>query len=235
MRHLASFLLLLVSLPLCAACTSGPPPFTRAPGVVASPDPGTATLVVLWPSTSCDPGGYVTLVTADGHFLGNVGPGAQLRTTVPAGETTVLAWNQLMEESGAGVERLTVPVVRGRLARGLTYYVRVAEGEWDEGGPRELRSWRSGARVCAMTPGRAMTSALEAVTASTAPPGQLAAWTAELRTLVPDRDAGQAWLDARREVVEIHRSLALQRYDRLRPQGRRMATLEPGDGVPASP
>ena len=227
--------MLLSTLPVCVACTSGPPPFTRTPGVVASPDPGTATLVVLWPSTSCDPGGYVTLATGDGRFLGNVGVGTQLRTSVSAGETTLVAWNELQEESGAGLEPTTVPVVRATFAQGLTYYVRVAEGEWDEAGPREIVRGRYGTHVCLMTPGRAMSSALVAVTASTPPSTQLAAWTAELRAIVPDREAGQAWLDARREVVRAHRLLALERYDRLRPAARRLATLEPGDGVPASP
>src|SRR5581483_9068768 len=87
------------------------------------------------PMTSCDPAGYITLVTGDGRFVGNVARGSQLHVTLPAGETTVLGWNETMEVATGSTNVEAVPVLHASLRAGSTYYVRMAFGEWDASGP----------------------------------------------------------------------------------------------------
>ena len=71
------------------ACGTYRPPFTQ-PSSTGAPESQAATVVFLWPSTSCDPGGYYTLATTDGRFVGNVSVGKQLRAALAPGEYTIV-------------------------------------------------------------------------------------------------------------------------------------------------
>ncbi len=225
-----------------AACVTGgcatyAPPFTRtAPASVAAMQPGAgrASVVFLWPSLGCDPGGYYTLATTAGLFLGNVSTGTQLRVELPAGEHTIMGWNPQQEEALGEWREEPVPVLRARIAPGRTYYVRLAFGEWDrQGPPVPFKSTQTPQRGCIM-PGLVMTSALLTMTPTSPYRSELPAWMGTLATALPDRTAGQAWLDGRRDVLEAHRALAEQRLQGLRPQALKLATLEADDGVTVS-
>jgi hypothetical protein len=227
----------LASLGVLAGCSPYRPPFTQAAmptSVVAAPASGEATVVFLWPEASCDPPGFVTLATGDGRFVGNLIRGSQISARIPAGPTTIVGWDDLMEEVSQGTDRTTVPVLHAELAAGRTYYVRLAFGEWDARGPLERDHWarpRRGMpqRLCAMFRDQA-TMAL--VTLSPARDGwaNVADWAMSLPVLVPDREAGQAWLDASRAALAIHLAVGEARFGDLREAGRRLATLQAEDG-----
>jgi hypothetical protein len=189
--------------------------------------------VFLWPSTSCDPGGYYTLVTADGRFVGNVAAGTQLRAIVPSGEYTLLGWNASREEAQGPTNKGSVPVLHARLLEGRTYYVRMVFGEWDDRGPVEVFGSRSAMPLC-MAPDHNMSSAMVKLTPASALWKELPTWTADLEAVVPDNAQGQAWLNNNRDVVGSHRELAEGRFEGFRPVARRMATIEADDGVPTS-
>jgi hypothetical protein len=227
------FVVLACSAATGGACGSYRPPFTQAPSA-SLPADGQATLVFLWPLSSCDPGGYYTLATTDGRFVGNVAPGAQLRAKVAAGHVTVVGWNELEEVDRGAVSTGAVSVLRANLSAGRTYYVRMASGEWEDEGPRQITRGRFGAGTRCIFPGSRMTSAMVAVTPTSADWKQLAERMAELEPMVPDAPAGQAWLDANRDVLEYHRAVAQARYAGLRPDAKRMATIDAEDGVTAS-
>ena len=218
------------ALGMLAACVSSyRPPFT-ASGATARADAHDATVVFLWPTTSCDPGGYYTLATFDGHFVGNIATGTQLRVALPAGEHTILGWNQAQDEARGEVVPASVGVLRASLAEGRTYYVRVSFGEWDARGPNELVG--RGHSLC-VAPDKSMTSALVTVTPVSDAWLDLPAWTADLASLSPDRAAGQAWLDAHRGDLAVRRAIAEGRFEWLRPRAKKLATVEAGDGQPA--
>jgi hypothetical protein len=221
------------------ACAPYRPPFTQArvtPGANARDDQQ-ATLVFLWPVTSCDPGGYYTLATADGRFVGNVSRGTQLRVAMPAGAHTIVAWNELQEQAGGAVAKSAVSVLRARVSAGRTYYVRMAFGEWDSHGPREAYAGRvggTGSRWVCMAPGLSMTSAMVVLSPGSPSWNELPGWTGQLEAIVPDVAAGQAWLDGNRDVLQYHRAIGEGRFEGLNPLGRRLATLETDDGVVTS-
>ena len=229
--------LLLVALSV-TACAAYRPPFTQG-GPVAPSAPGEATVVFLWPMTSCDPAGYFTVATAGGRFVGNVARGTQLRASLPAGATTFLAWNADIEGTAGASSRETVPVLQADLREGRTYYVRMALGEWEADGP-PLPGMRAGTIVtrgrtytanhCIEVP-QSMTSAMIALSPRADAWKELPAWTSHLALLTPDSAAGQAWLDAQREVLAYHVSVAVDRYAGLRPAARKLATMAAEDGV----
>jgi hypothetical protein len=206
-----------------------------ASGAGVQPGAGRASVVFLWPSLGCDPGGYYTLATTTGLFLGNVSTGTQLRVEMPAGDHTIMGWNAQQEDALGEWREEPVPVLRARIAAGRTYYVRLGFGEWDKQGPPvPFKTTQTPQRGCIM-PGLVMTSALLTMTPASPYWGELPVWTATLATAVPDRAAGQAWLDGHRDVLEAHRALAEQRLLGLRPQALKLATLEAGDAVAIAP
>jgi hypothetical protein len=215
---------------LLASCAAYRPPFVQASSASGPADAHQATLVFLWPVTSCDPGGYYTLATTDGRFVGTVSAGKQLRAEVPPGSFTVVAWNDQEEQARGAMNKGAVSVLRATLSEGRTYYVRMAFGEWDNKGPRDVYAVRSAKRLC-IAPDHVMTSAMVALTPASEAWKDLSAWTADLDALAPDRAAGQAWLDGNRGVVESHREIGEGRFEGLRPEARKMATLEAEDGV----
>ncbi len=223
---------------LTSACAPSLPPFS-APASQSSPrsraEAGAASMVFLWPSLGCDPGGYYTLATTGGVFLGNVSAGTQLRAELPAGEHTVMGWNTLQEDALGEWREEPVPVLRATVAAGRTYYVRLGFGEWDRHGPPvSFDSTPAPLRRCVM-PDMVMTSALVTMTPASPYWRELPTWSAGLPAAVPDRAAGQAWLDGHGDVLEAHRALAAQRLHDLRPQALRLATLGVDDGSALSP
>jgi hypothetical protein len=226
-----------LSLACVVSCAAYRPPFTQA--VKASPpaDDQQATLVFLWPTTSCDPGGYVVLATEDGRFLGTVSSGTQLHTTIPPGPAAIVGWNEPQEKARGSLTKLAVSVLHGTVSPGHTYYVELEFGEWDDRGPREayhMQIAQPGTRAC-ISPDHVMSTALVNITPTSKAWKDLAQWGIELDGLVPDRVAGQAWLDARRGELQDHRTMAEERFAGLRPRARRMATLGAEDGVSSSP
>ncbi len=194
-------------------------------------------MVFLWPSLGCDPGGYYTLATTAGVFLGNISAGTQLRVQLPAGDYTVMGWNTLQEEAVGEWSEEPVPVLRARIAPGRRYYVRLGFGEWDRRGPPAppFKSAQTPLRYCIMVPGMVMTSALLTMKPASQYWSELPAWMAALRTAVPDRAAGQAWLDGHGDQLQAHRALAELRLQGLRPTALKLATLAVDDGIALSP
>jgi hypothetical protein len=222
----------LASLAGDASCASYHPPFTHPSNVAAPTDPRDATLVFLWPLSSCDPGGYYTLASTDGRFIGTVSEGTQLRVVVPAGDCTVIGWDELEEQASGGVADRTVPLVRASLSAGYTYYVRMVFGEWDDPRPANAQSTRTTQRKC-FAPGLNMTSAMAAVRPTSTVWTLLSDWTIGLQRIDADHAAGQVWLDEHRDVFEYHRTVATRRFEALGAEGQRMATVNVDDGVPA--
>jgi len=235
LRHAA--LLPVLTLLASAACARWEAPYTRPAATAApAPSPDRASVVFVWASSSCDPGGYYTLATADGRFVGNVASGTRLRAELAPGETTIVGWNPV-EEEFRPVEPATVPVLHATLLAGREYTVRLAMGEWDQRGPVSYFGRDRGTtfpmRACSLVaPAKAITSAMVSLPAGSAPWNDLrASAPTTLRALAPDQAAGQAWLDAHRELLDVHRVIAEARFDQLRPEGRRLGTVEPEDGA----
>ncbi len=237
---------LLERLPLAlvafVACSPFRPPFTQPEGAGVQTDAHQATLVFLWPPTSCDPAGHLTLATADGQFLGNISRGSRLSVLVPAGERTVVAWNDVMEAvTNGAVSLATTPALHVDLREGRTYYARIAFGEWTEEGP-PIRGRLEGTLVvrrnqyysrrwCVAVP-EGTTSSILAVSPALAGWDDLPEWMNELEEMVPDSVAGQTWLDRHRALLEAHSAIGHDHFVGLRPEAKRLATLEPADGEP---
>jgi hypothetical protein len=214
----------LCAIPLLVACANAPPPHTRAAPQRADPPSGYAAVTFLWPPTSCDPAGYYTVASGDGYFAGNVGRGERLTVFVPAGSHTFLAWNPVLESKALPPQfprPVDVAVLRAELAPGASYVARLAFGEWDELGPRELVSRRTGMRHCwSREPAFVALDPRDARAAA-----DVSEWLAELAPTAPDLAAGQAALRANAEDWELHKGLAEVRLRRLRPEARALATL----------
>jgi len=207
-----------------AGCAASLPPYTHAASDGGA-DANAAVVVFVWPRSTCDPGGYYTLATADGRFIGSVSDGTILRATLPPGEYAIVGWNELQEESAGGIADEVVPVLQARLAAGGTYYVRMAFGEWGPRGPVDVFARRTGRRLCFKRNGLSPTSAMVALTPSTEEWGDLPEWRGKLAWIAPD-PAGQAWLEGHRDVLASHAAVGAGRFARLRDDARRMATIE---------
>lgn len=205
-------------------CGTSLPPFTQ-PSREAGADADKALVVFVWPHSTCDPGGYYTLATDDGRFIGNMSAGTNLRASLPPGEFTVVGWDPLQEESSGEMFEDAVPVLRAHLAAGRTYYVRMAFGEWNSRGPVDVFAPRTSRRLCFRRAGMSPTSAMVALTPDAPEWPELAEWRRELAWVTPD-PAGQGWLDAHRDALASHAAVAVKRFGRLRDDARRMATIE---------
>jgi hypothetical protein len=220
------------SAPFLGACAPTRPPFTAA-SVPSAADPHAATVVFLWPSTSCDTGGYYTLADADGKFVGNIAAGTQLTVPMAAGDHTLVGWNGSHAEADDAASMVSVPVLHATLEEGRTYYVRLAFGEWDDKGPRQMHMIRTARRVCFRI-GNVMSTAMVTLTPASEEWSELSAWTSELQPTSSDAAAGQSWLDANQPIFTMHRDLAKTRFDALHPRAKGLATLQASDGVAAA-
>jgi hypothetical protein len=133
------------------------------------------------------------------------------------------------------MKKATVPVLHAELHEGRTYYVRLVFGEWDAKGPVEQWGFSGRARIpmrrcTAVT--ESTTSAMVALSPALVEWQEVPQWMAELQLIVPDRAAGQAWLDGNRASLESHLLVGETRFVGLRPLARMLATIGPADGAP---
>ena len=126
-----------------------------------------------------------------------------------------------MEESVGAASKENVPVLHADLREGRTYYVRIVRGA-DEAPPIMTGRW---VRRCGSTSAMVVSPALDGWR-------KLPEWMTELENLVPDRAAGQAWLDGKRASLESHVAIGQERFAELRPQAKRLATIEATDSAP---
>lgn len=231
---------LLAAVLVLSGCVGGPPPHTEPTAPIPTNAAGSAKVVFLWPGDNCEAGGYYTVATSSGRFIGNVGRGTRLEADVPEGAFTFVAWNPLREESSTNVTSANVAVMRAEIHAGRTYFVRLAFGEWDEQGPRVRyggdvapadRRRGTTYRVCVSSD-----AALFAVAPGGAEWGELRDWLDALQPVTSRTLAsGQAWLDAEPLALPDHRALAERHWLRMSGDARRIATLVPQDGVRVEP
>jgi hypothetical protein len=138
---------------------------------------------------------------------------------------TFVAWNPVLERGvlpRSAPQPKDVAILRASVVEGRSYFARLAFGEWDEHGPRELYGARTGLRYCF---GRE--PALVRVDPSTDQgAAELANLLEELEPRAPDLPAGQAWLVENADDWELHKSLADARFRGLSPRAKQLATLD---------
>jgi hypothetical protein len=224
MRALAFALLAAV-----VGCAGAPPPMSRIVKSEASRDATTAKLVFLWPSDNCEGGGYHVIATRDGRFIGTVGRGTRLETTVAPGSYALMTWNPEMERFGRAPSISDTGVLRADVSAGRTYFVRLAFGEWNDRGPAQ--SWSrtgkggstrrcvgSGAALVAVTPGSRYWSELQK-------------WLDDLTPIAAETEAGQQWLTSQPSSIQTRRELADAREQGLSDEARALASIQPADGL----
>ncbi|MBI2394696.1 MAG: hypothetical protein HYV09_34325 [Deltaproteobacteria bacterium] len=123
------------------ACAPWRAPWQLTPAYV-EPDEGV--LEIAWTQTSCEEAGYVTVMTSDGTFIGNVGPDTTLRAKVPPGPIELVAWNPVMEAE-AMPKTVYAVLAKGVVCPGEPARLRVTFGDWTGGGgfPRFSRDGRA--------------------------------------------------------------------------------------------
>jgi hypothetical protein len=186
-------------------------------------------VVFLWPPSSCEPGGYYTVATEDGRFVGNVASGTRLEADLEPGAKTFVAWNPPLVDATGTASRSYVGILRATVAEGRTYFIRLAFGEWDERGPREIfTSNPKGGNIR-----RACTTsvALIALRPNSEDWPSLRGWLDDLFPIAAERTTGQMALEDDPSTLLTYRELAELRYLRMTPHARSLATLEPGTGV----
>lgn len=223
MRHLV----LVASLLLSAACAPAIAPHMAAGARVPLANTGRAKVVFLWPDNSCERGGYYTVATEAGRFVGNVYTGTRLEAELDAGTTDFVAFNPLVEEATGHQSSADVATLHADLEPGRTYFVRLAFGEWDERGP--VRPWRSANGQRQMCPTNE--AALVALTPQSLEWNELRGWLDDLDPVRASGTAGETWLRADPLTLETHVALAHQREHRYWPNARALATLQADDGV----
>lgn len=212
-----------------SACAPAIPPHMsrgeRVPLVTAE----RAKVVFLWPDNSCERGGYYTVATDRGRFVGNLYTGTRLEAELEPGPVNFFAFNPLVEEATGQQTSAEVATLRAELEPGRTYFVRFAFGEWNERGPVRPH-WlmtRAGARQYCST----HEAALIALTPAQPEWERLREWLDDLEPLRSTGGAGDQWLRADPLTVETHLALARQREHRYWPAARALATLRATDGV----
>lgn len=189
-----------------------------------------AKVVFLWPENSCERGGYYTVATRDGRFLGNVYPDTRLEAELEPGTYDFMAFNPLVEEAEGRALAADVAPLHAELLPNRSYFVRFAFGEWDARGPVRpfIARTRSG-MVYTLCPTHE--AALIALTPSSPEWPHLREWLDELPPRRATGSGGDAWLHEDPLTVESHRALAAAREHRLLPVARARATLRASDGV----
>jgi hypothetical protein len=83
-------------------------PSPHAPFMIAGAEsqPSTdAVLEVSWPTSSCDQAGYLTIMTSDGAFIGNLSTGTKIRTALPAGDVELIAGTRVSTQTASLTSR----------------------------------------------------------------------------------------------------------------------------------
>jgi hypothetical protein len=181
----------------------------RAPFMVAGADSARSTdgvLEVSWSTTSCDQAGYLTIMTSDGTFLGNVWTGTKIRAALPPGDVELIAWNP--REYAEGVPHRPYAVIaRGRVCPNAVSRVRVRSTEWTRTGPGRVFSRR----------GNLLCTGHWALVNDERPDIDLALFH-------PDREHGQSWLTAHK-ATRHQKSIAEAWHARLSTEGRKLVTF----------
>jgi hypothetical protein len=216
-----------------AGCAGAPPPMSHVVTSEASADATTSKLVFLWPSDSCEGGGYHVITTRDGRFIGTVGRGTRLETTVAPGSYAFMTWNPEMERFGRAPSISDTGVLRADVSAGQTYFVRLAFGEWNDRGPAE--SWSRTGKGGSIRRCVGSGAALVAVAPRSQQWPRLRTWLDELTPIAAETEAGEQWLASRPSSVQTRRELAEAREQALSDRARELASIKPTDGVPDRP
>lgn len=212
-----------------AGCAGEPPPLSTGAPAVPVHTPGLAKIVFLWPPDICEQGGYASVATVDGRFVGNVARGTRLAVDLPPASYDLVAFNPRVE-AAAGATLAGVAVLHADLLPDRTYFVRFEFGEWDVRGPRRDFASRKHSRIYGAC--RAHDAALVAMSPARSDDwDQLRDWLDDLVPVAPDRASGQRWLDADRAGVALHRQLAADRALALDDAARDLTSLRARDGV----
>lgn len=191
-----------------ASCARPSVPFRAPVDDTRTPASTRAFLEIAWPESNCDDAGYISVMTRDGVFLGNVARGTTLRARVPLGPIDLVAWNPVLE--GEGIPPKQHAVLAKGVVCGGTTRLRVSFLDWTAKGPGRVYNRR----------GNAVCSGYWALTTLT--PTDDAEH--ELPTFSADARAGQEWLLAK-GAPELHRGRALFWFDQLSDDGRRLASF----------
>ncbi|AKV04820.1 hypothetical protein AKJ09_11483 [Labilithrix luteola] len=195
---------------------------------------GSAKLVFLWPPDSCEGGGYQVITTRGGKFVGNIARGTRLETDLAPGSYDFITWNSEKERFGQAPSVERTGVLHADVRPQQTYFVRLAFGEWAVSGPREQwsRTWtgRGPLRRCVESD-----AALVRLSPQSNLWPHLQEWLDELTPIAADTESGQRWLEQQPWLVATHRDLADARALRLTREARRLASIEPTDGVALVP
>ena len=219
-------LTLFLALSVCH-CEGVLPPHVQPAAAVPSAPPGAAKVVFLRPANSCEVGGYYTLATTQGRFLGNLYTEMRLEADLPPGAVRFVAWNAEAPPANGTWAAKDVAVAEAHLEAGRTYFLRFGFGEWNVRGPVGPVRWvlPHTAYVRSICPNGE--AALLAVRPGTKEWQVLPRW---LDDLTPVRSlAPTAPLDPGLFAEKVQ--LASARLELLLPDARALATVRPGDGV----
>ena len=145
-----------------------------------------------------------------------------------------------METATGWMSAATVPVLRADLREGRTYYVRILFGEWDirgptEGAHEETRAVRGRStlrsRRCTAVPW-STTGAMVALSPALEGWDEIPEWMEAASPPRARSGGGPSLARWRSALVETHGAVGQERFTRLRPEAKRLATLEPFDGAP---
>lgn len=214
---------LLVALLLCQ-CDALPPHVQPAAPVPSAP-PGAAKVVFLRPANSCEVGGYYTVATTTGRFLGNLYSQMRLEAELPPGSVRFVAWNAEVQPAGGSWGAEDVAVAEAQLEAGRTYFLRLAFGEWNLRGPVGPVRWSLPNTLYVRSICPNGDAALIAVRPGTKEWGALPGW---LDDLAPVRGVARP-LDAAPFAEKAR--LAEARLELLLPAARVLATVRANDGV----
>jgi hypothetical protein len=189
---------------LLTSCRSSHAPFMIAGA--ESPPSAHGILEISWPTSSCDRAGYLTIMTSDGTFIGNISTGTRIRTAWPAGDVELIAWNP--REYADGVPHKPYAVIaRGRVCANAVSRVRVRSTEWTASGPGRVFS-RRGNLSC--TGHWALVKDEET--------------DESLPLFHPDREHGQSWLTAHKATRD-QKAVAEAWHAGLSTVGRELVTF----------
>ena len=169
------------------------------------------------------------ITTRDGRFIGTVGRGTRLETTVAPASYAFMTWNPEFERVGRAPSISDTGVLRADVSAGQTYFVRLAFGEWNDRGPATSWSRTGKGRSTRRCVGSG--AALVAVTPRSQHWPYLRTWLDDLTPIAAEAEAGQQWLTSQPSSVQTRRELADPREQALNDEARALASIKPTDGV----
>ncbi len=215
---------LLLALSACHCATVLPPHMQPAAPIPSAPA-GVAKVVFLRPANSCEVGGYFTVATTGGRFLGNVYSEMRLEAELPPGPARFIAWNAEVTPTSGTWSAKDVAVAEAQLEAGRTYFLRLAFGEWDERGPVEPVRWSLPNTIYVRSICPNADAALLTVRPGTKQWRALSQW---LDDLTPVRS-----VTLTKPIASFAEKVRLgeARLELMLPEARPLATVLPSDGV----